>query len=95
MILLIQILFAVAILGIIYTLWSTTRVYGGLIGGALKWIGVGMMFFAVESLDRVLGSYGLVQSVTWLDEQTAHNILLLLGLAFSAVGFSKLTKIAR
>ena len=98
MVLLLQILMAVVILGVIYSLWQTTKAYGGLIGAALKWIGIGIMFFSIEAFDRVfgtLGNFSLVSSLGFSEPVLIHNSLLLLGLLFSGVGFSKLTKIAK
>ena len=91
----VQILFLIIILGVISSLWRTTRAYGGLIGSALRWIGVGMVFFSLESLDRVLGNLSVVNSISTANAEMWHNVILLLGLVFSAIGFSKLTKIAK
>jgi len=98
MVLILQILMLIVILGVIYSLWQTTRAYGGLIGGALKWIGVGIVFFTIEAFDRVfgaLGSFSIVSSLPFAQPALVHNAILLLGLVFSGLGFSKLTKIAK
>lgn len=98
MLLILQVLMAVVILGVIYSLWQTTKAYGGLIGGALKWIGIGMVFFSVEAFDRVFGAVGnfsVVNSLGIAQPDLMHNAILLLGLFFSGVGFSKLTRIAK
>lgn len=86
---------AVIIIGVGYSLWRTTHSYGGLVGGALKWIGLGMIFFSVEALSRALGSLSFLDSLGTAYAELAHNVLLLLGLASSGIGFSKLTKIAK
>ncbi len=91
----IQGLVIVIIIGVVYSLWQTTKSYGGLIGAALKWIGLGMAFFSLEALDRVLGNYGFIKSFGFLSSDLIHNIVLLLGLLFSAIGFSRLTKVAK
>ena len=94
--LLVQIFVVVIVIGIAHSLWRTTKAYGGLIGGALKWIGLGIVFFALEALDRVLGNWSFVSSLfQGNNAELAHNAILLLGLAFSAIGFSRLTKIAK
>lgn|SRR3989338_2577664 len=95
LVLVIQVLVVIIIFGIVYSLWQTTKSYGGLIGGALKWIGIGMVFFSLEALDRVLGNLSFVNSFGLADPSSVHNVILLLGLLFSAIGFSKLTKIAK
>lgn len=94
----VQIFVIVIIAGTAYSLWRTTRAYGGLIGGALKWIGLGMIMFSLEALDRVLGDLSFVGSLFGGNAENgeiAHNIILLLGLALAAFGFSRLTKIAK
>ena len=91
----VQILFVIIVLGVFYNLWRTTKAFGGLIGTALKWIGVGMLFFAIEALDRVLGDVSVLSSFSPDNAELVHNAVLLLGLAFSMFGFSRLTRIAR
>lgn len=81
--------------GVIYSLWQTTKAYGGLIGSGLRWVGLGIAFFALEALDRVLGNLSFVDSFAGANAVLAHDFLLLLGLLFSALGFSKLTKISK
>ena len=98
MILILQGFMVVIVIGVGYTLWQTTQSYGGLIGSALKWIGLGIVFFTLEAFDRVFGSLGdfsVISSIGFADPMLAHNAVLLLGLIFSGVGFSKLTKIAK
>ena len=90
----IQGLVVVIIIGMVYSLWRTTRVYGGLIGQGMKWIGIGMVFFSSEAVDRVLGDLSFVNSFG-SEPEIVHKIILLFGLLFCAVGFSRLTKIAK
>lgn len=93
--LLVQIFVVVIFFGILYSLKKTTAAYGGLIGAALRWIGLGIVILAIEALDRVLGSLSFVGSLVPNYAPMAHNLLLLFGLAFATIGFSKLTKIAK
>lgn len=93
--LLVQFFVVIIFVGIVLSLRKTTHVYGGLIGGALKWIGLGIVFFAMEALDRVLGDLSFVSSISRTYTPLVHNAILLFGLAFSTIGFSKLTKIAK
>lgn len=93
--LIVQIFVVVIVIGIAHSLWRTTRVYGGLIGGALKWIGLGIVLFALEALDRVLGNLSFVASLAGQNAPLVHDAILLVGLTFSAIGFSRLTKIAK
>lgn len=96
MILIIQIFIFIVVVGVIYSLWRTARAYGGLVGAGLKWIGLGMIFFSLEALDRVLQNLSFVASFAgFLDPELVHNLLLLFGLLFAGIGFSKLTKIAK
>lgn len=83
------------IAGVIYSLWQTTVAYGGLIGTAIKWIGVGMLFFALEAIDRALGDLGFVRLFSDQTSYIVHNIVLLLGLSFAGIGFSKLTRASK
>jgi len=93
--LIVQGLVIVVVIGGVYSLWQTTRAYGGLVGAALKWIGLGMIVFAVVALNRSLGNLVLGSIASDFFSETIENILLLLGLAFSGFGFSRLTKIAK
>lgn len=86
---------AVIIIGITYSLWSTSKVYGGLIGASLRWIGLGILFFSLETLDRVLGDLSFVNSLSADNAELLHYLLLFLGLSCSGIGFSRLTKIAK
>jgi len=100
MIQILQALVVVVVIGVVYSLWQTTKAYGGLIGGALKWIGLGIVFFTIEAFDRVfgaLGNFSLVSSINTFDVSgdMIHNSLLLLGLLFCGIGFSRLTRIAK
>ncbi len=95
MILVIQIFVFIIIIGVIYSLWRTAKAYGGLVGTGLKWIGLGMIFFSLEALDRVLGNLSFVASLGFANPELVHNFILLFGLLFAGIGFSKLTKIAK
>ena len=96
MTLLIQVLIVFIIFGVVYSLWKTTMAYGGLIGAALKWIGIGMLFFSLEAADRALGNLSFINSLASADNAYfLHSIILLLGLLFSAIGFSRLTRAAK
>lgn len=92
---LIQGLIIIIVIGMIYSLWRTTKAYGGLVGKGLRWIGLGMVFFSLEALDRVLGDLSYVKSFGFGNAEFVHNVILLLGLLFSGIGFSKLTSIGK
>ena len=98
MALVLQGLIFVIIIGVIYSLWATTKSYGGAIGSAPKWIGVGILFFTVEALDRIFGTLAdlsFVNSLEFTDPVLLHHSLMFLGLLFSGIGFSKLTRAAK
>lgn len=91
----VQIFMVVIVIGMVYTLWRTSNSFGGLIGNSLRFIGIGILFFSLEALDRVLGNIGVVSSIAPNNQELVHQGLLLFGLLFSGIGFSKLTKIAK
>lgn len=90
---LIQGFVVIIMIGAIYSLWQTSRAYGGLVGKGLRWIGLGICFFSLEALDRVLGHLSFVNAFFGINAEVVHYALLLLGLLFSGIGFSVLTKI--
>ncbi|MDP3741407.1 MAG: hypothetical protein Q8R08_03740 [bacterium] len=85
----------IIIIGVVYSLWKTTKSYGGLIGSGLKWIGLGIVFFSLESLDRVLGDLSFINPISPANTESVHNIVLVFGLLFSGIGFSRLIKITK
>ncbi len=98
MTLVLQGLVLVIMIGVVYTLWQTNKAYGGVIGSALKWIGVGILFFSIEAFDRIFGALAdvsFVDAIGTTDPTLLHNALLLLGLVFSGIGFSKLSRAAK
>lgn len=93
--LLIEAFVIIIIIGVVYSLWQTTRLYGGLIGVALKWISLGMIFFSLEALDRVLGPLSFIKSFALESADTVHNIILMMGLVLCGIGLSRLMRIAK
>lgn len=87
--------FIIVLIGVMYSLWRTTKAYGGLIGVGLKWIGLGIIFFSLEALDRVLGNFGFLSSFRNFNPDVVHNVFLILGLLFSGIGFSQLMKFSK
>lgn len=86
--LLIQALIAVIVVGVFYNLWTTTKVYGGIIGKAVRLLGFGMLFVTVAVIERVLINFSIIQNSANL--AMAQDILNLIGLVLLALGFSKL-----
>jgi hypothetical protein len=83
------------VIGVVYNLWKTTMAYGGLIGQGIRWVGLGILFFSVISLDRVAQNFSQMGIVGGLVppqyESVAQDSVLLLGLFFAALGFIKLS----
>jgi hypothetical protein len=86
--LVIQGLIAVIIIGVFYNLWMSTRLYGGLIGSALRLLGIGMLFVTVAVIERILINLNVITPS--LNMALAQDLLSLTGLVFLGLGFSKL-----
>lgn len=84
----IQGLIAAIIVGVFYNLWSTAKIYGGLIGWAIRFLGLGMLFITVAVIERVLINFQILTITPNL--ALLQDILNLIGLLFLGVGFSKL-----
>jgi len=91
--LLVQTFVVIIVIGGVYNLWRTAKTYGGIVGNGLRWLGLGMILFSLESLDRVLGNLSFINPLSPGNADLFHNVILLLGLLFSGIGFSKFTKI--
>ena len=84
----IQGLILAIVIGVYYNLYASTKVYGGLIGGAIRRLGVGMLFITVVVLERVFINFGVIEvTVSFV---LVQDILTLIGLVFLGLGFSKL-----
>jgi hypothetical protein len=87
----IQGLIIAIVLGVYYTLYVSTKLYGGLIGKAVRFIGIGMLFVTVTVLERVFINFGVLPNS--IELSIVQDILNLLGLAFLGLGFSKLAQV--
>jgi hypothetical protein len=85
---LIQGFVVVIIIGVFYNLIVTTKAYGGIIGKAIRLLGVGILFIAMASIERALINFSIIQ--TSQNIMIVQDVLLLLGLIFAGLGFSKL-----
>ena len=81
------------IIGIFYNLWISTKVYGGIIGSALRFLGVGLLFFTIAVLEKSLANFSVLPMTGSLS--MLQDVLNLFGLGFSALGFSKLASVAK
>src|SRR5262245_34524193 len=89
----IQGLIAVILIGMFYSLWLTTKAYGGLIGGAVRLLGVGIMLLAISVLEKMLINFGVVMNSDNL--QLAQDVLTLFALLFLSLGFKRLASVAK
>ena len=84
----IQGLVAVIIVGVFYNLLASTKAYGGIVGKAIRLIGIGMLFLAISSIERALVNFSIIGANT--NAGLMQDILSLLSLVFLGLGFSKL-----
>jgi len=81
------------ILGVFYNLWISTRAYGGIVGSAIRLLGLGMLFVTIAVIERLLINFAIVQTSANL--AMAQDILSLIGLIFLGLGFSKLASASK
>jgi hypothetical protein len=89
----IQALIAVILIGVLYSLWMTTRAFGGLIGRAIQLIGVGIILITVVVLEKMLVNFAVINNSPNL--LLAVDVLTLVALFFLSLGFKRLATIAR
>lgn len=86
--LIIQFFIAIILIGAFYNLWISTRVYGGIIGAAVRLLGLGMLFITISVIEHVLINFKIIE--TSVNLSLAQDILTIIGLALLSFGFSKL-----
>lgn len=84
----IQCLVAVIIAGTFYNLWTSTKVYGGLIGKAVRLFGFGTLFVTLSIIETLLVTFMVIDNTPRL--AIAQQIMNLLGIACLGMGFSTL-----
>jgi hypothetical protein len=89
----VQALIVVILIGLFYSLWKTTQAYGGVIGSAIRFIGVGMILIAIVVLEKMLINFNAIVVSTNL--QLAQDTLTLLSLMFLSWGFKRLASVAK
>lgn len=89
----IQLLVLVIIIGGFYSLHASTKAYGGLIGKAIRLLGVGMLFVVVAVIEKVLINLSVIKLTSELS--LLHDGLTLLGLFFLGLGFSRLASASK
>jgi hypothetical protein len=88
-----QALIAVILIGMLYSLWATTKAYGGIIGHAVRLLGVGIILTSVVVLEKMLLNFGII--INSENIQLAQDILTLTSLVFLSWGFKKLASVAK
>lgn len=91
--LVIQGLIAAILIGVFYNVWASTKAYGGLIGKAIRFLGIGMLFITIAVIEKILINFSVVDATPNLN--LVQDVLTLIGLFFLASGFSKLASIAK
>lgn len=89
----VQGLVAVIIIGGFYSFYVSSRVYGGLIGKAIRYLGIGMLFVIISVIERILINFGLLPLTVRLS--LGEDILSFLGILFLGIGFYKLNAAAK
>ncbi len=89
----IQALILVIIIGMFYSLWMTTKAYGGLIGRAIRYMGMGIILISIVVMEKMLINFSVITNSTNL--MLAVDVLTLLSLFFLSLGFKKLAAIAK
>jgi hypothetical protein len=88
-----QALIVVILIGMLYSLWMTTRAYGGIIGHAVRLLGIGIILISVVVLEKMLINFSVIVNTSNL--QIAQDVLTLLSLLFLSWGFKKLASVAK
>lgn len=91
--LVLQGLLAVIVIGVFYNLYTTTKVYGGIVGKAIRFFGLGMLFVVIAVLEKTLVTLGVLEPTLKL--AFLQDVLNLLGLFFLGLGFSRLASAAK
>ncbi|MBX4187073.1 MAG: hypothetical protein KW802_02320 [Candidatus Doudnabacteria bacterium] len=66
----------------------STKAYGGIVGTAIRLIGIGIVFFAISAIEHALVSFAIIMPT--LQSAMLQDIMSLVGLVFLGLGFSKL-----
>lgn len=81
-------LIAVIIIGMFYNLWSGTRLYGGLIGRAIRLLGLGTVLITLAIIEHLLVTFLVIENTAVI--ALAQEIMNLFGLVFLGLGFAQL-----
>lgn len=91
--LVVQGLLGAVIIGMVYSVWATTKAYGGLIGKAVRLLGFGIVFIIIEVIEKMLINFGVLKMNSYL--ALTQDILIIIALFFLTLGFSRLAIAAK
>lgn len=86
--LIIQSLLVVVMIGVFYNIMVSSRVYGGIIGKAIRLFGVGILFLSLSAIEHALINFSILEPS--LNTLIMQNGMTLISLVFLGLGFSKL-----
>src|SRR4051812_44909907 len=84
---------AVIIIGGFYSLYNSTKAYGGLIGRAIRLLGVGMLFVVIAVIEKILINFSIIELTANLS--LFQDAMDLLGILFLGLGFSRLASASK
>ena len=90
---LIQGTIAAILIGMFYNVWISTKAYGGMIGTAVRFLALGLLFITIAVIEKILLNFGII--IPSLELNLTQDILTLIGLFFLAMGFSRLASAAK
>lgn len=88
-----QALIFVILIGMMTSVWKTSHAYGGIIGSAVRLIGIGITLVSVLVLERMLVNFSVVIDTT--NMRMVQDVLTLLALLFLSWGFKKLASVGK
>lgn len=91
--LIIQGTIAAILIGMFYNVWVSTKAYGGLIGTAVRFLGLGLLFITISVIEKIFLNFAIITPS--IELSFAQDTLTLLGLFFLAVGFSRLASASK
>ncbi|MBI3952426.1 MAG: hypothetical protein HY336_00540 [Candidatus Doudnabacteria bacterium] len=89
----IQGLIIAIIVGVFYNFWASSKAYGGIVGRAIRFFGIGMLFITISVLEKILINFGVTDQTPNL--ALVQDVLNLIGLLLLARGFSVLASAAK
>ncbi len=86
-------LIAIVIAGVYYNLVQTTKLYGGIIGQAVRLIGVATLCIAIASINNVLLKFNVIRPS--LPSSIFQDLLIVISLILLGLAFSKLASVSK